>query len=173
MRALSACPCARLLLAPQYGMHGGSQQGLPARAQRLTATAAPAGARAEFEAALQRRGFAFSVLVHSDPASALVDFLPSSSVLQVPPHALRWHTPTLTPSCPGRRERGMAAPDARERPRLRAAGARDRAGISRGPGRPPGVDRCVESGLVELRAAAGLLLTRSLDAPGLAASRQV
>ena len=38
--------------------------------------------RADFEAALQRRAFSFSVLVHSDPSSALVDFLPSSSVLQ-------------------------------------------------------------------------------------------
>jgi len=73
---------------------GGSQQGFPARAQRLTAAAAPAVARAEFEAALQRRGFAFSVLVHSDPASALVDFLPSSSVLQVLP-CLRVHDPRL------------------------------------------------------------------------------
>ncbi|KAK9846014.1 hypothetical protein WJX81_008468 [Elliptochloris bilobata] len=39
--------------------------------------------RAEFEAALQRRAFSFSMLVHSDLSSALVDFLPSSSVLQV------------------------------------------------------------------------------------------
>ena len=42
--------------------------------------------RADFEAALQRRASSFSVLVHSDPSSALVDFLPSSSVLQAGRH---------------------------------------------------------------------------------------
>lgn len=47
---------------------------------RLTGT--PPACRADFEAVLQRRAFSFSVLVHSDPSSALVDFLPSSSVLQ-------------------------------------------------------------------------------------------
>lgn len=47
-------------------------------------TSGPAAPRAEFEAALQRhKRFSFSVLVHSDPASALIDFLPCSTVLQV------------------------------------------------------------------------------------------
>jgi hypothetical protein len=38
---------------------------------------------AAFEAALAGRRFSFSLLVHSDATSAMVDFLPSSSVLQV------------------------------------------------------------------------------------------
>jgi hypothetical protein len=40
-------------------------------------------AREDFEAALDGRSFSFSVLVHSDDASPLIDYMPSSSVLQV------------------------------------------------------------------------------------------
>jgi hypothetical protein len=39
--------------------------------------------REEFERVLGRRQFAFSLLVHSDESSAMVDFLATSSVLQV------------------------------------------------------------------------------------------
>jgi hypothetical protein len=40
-------------------------------------------AKAAFEEALEGRLYSFSVLVHSDPASPLVDYLATSSVLQV------------------------------------------------------------------------------------------
>jgi hypothetical protein len=39
--------------------------------------------RASFEASLQGRRFAFSLLAHSDQSSPMLDFLSSSSVLQV------------------------------------------------------------------------------------------
>ena len=39
--------------------------------------------RGQFEAALQGRRFAFSLLAHSDHSSPMLDFLASSSVLQV------------------------------------------------------------------------------------------
>ncbi len=39
--------------------------------------------REEFERVLGRRKFAFSLLVHSDESSPMVDFLATSSVLQV------------------------------------------------------------------------------------------
>ena len=38
--------------------------------------------RAEFERVLRGRSFAFSVLVHADESSPMVDFLATSSVLQ-------------------------------------------------------------------------------------------
>lgn len=40
-------------------------------------------AKAAFEEALERRSYSFSVLVHSDPASPLVDYVTTSSILQV------------------------------------------------------------------------------------------
>lgn len=39
--------------------------------------------RRDFQEALKERHFAFSVLVHADNTSPLIDFLASSSVLQV------------------------------------------------------------------------------------------
>jgi hypothetical protein len=48
--------------------------------------------RQRFEAALQRRQFAFSLLAHSDQSSPMLDFLASSSVLQV---GWGWLSPAL------------------------------------------------------------------------------
>lgn len=44
---------------------------------------ADTGCRVEFERVLLGRRFAFSVLVHADESSPMVDFLATSSVLQV------------------------------------------------------------------------------------------
>ena len=57
----------------------------------VTRCAALGVCRAEFEAVLRGRRFAFSVLVHADESSPMVDFLATSSVLQVRASQI-WHT---------------------------------------------------------------------------------